>query len=220
VVRVKGVDATGFWIRVQEWEYLDGWHTSETVSYLAMERGRHQLPDGAWVEAGRLVTNATNAFIAQRFSEPLYETPVVFATVTSVNEADAVTTRLRNVSVKGFEVGMQEQESNPRQHLAESVDFIAFEPSFGVVDGLRYEVGLTSSAVSDEPQTLLYQDSYEQAPLFLADMQTANGMDTANLRWTDRNETSLEFWVSEEKSKDSETTHTTESVGYFVVDAE
>jgi hypothetical protein len=185
-----------------------------------MERGRHQLPDGAWVEAGRLVTNATNTFVAQPISEPLHETPVVFATVTSINEADAVTTRVRNVSVNGFEVGMQEQESKPQKHLAESIDFIAFEPSFGVVNGMRYEVALMNSGVTDKPQTLLYQGSYEQAPLFVADMQTANGLDTANLRWENRNETSLEVWVSEETSKDSETTHTTESVGYFVAAAE
>jgi len=220
VVRVKGIDATGFWIRVQEWDYLDGKHAYETVSYLVMERGRHQLPDGAWVEAGHLVTSATNTFVAQHFSEPLYETPVVFATVTSVNEPDAVTTRLRNVSMKGFEIGMQEQESKPQKHLAESIDFIAFEPSFGVVNGMRYEVELMSSRVTDKPQTLVYRDSYERAPLFLADMQTSNGMDTSSLRWENRNEVSTDLWVSEEQSKDSETSHTNESIGYFVAAAD
>lgn len=215
VVRVKGVDATGFWIRVQEWDYLDGRHASETVSYLVIERGRHQLPDGAWVEAGRLVTGATNSFVTRSFSEPLYETPVVFATVTTVNEADAVTTRLRKVTVKGFEVGMREQESKPQKHLAESIDYVAFEPSFGVVNGLRYEIGFMAGGVTDKPKTLLYQGSYAQEPLFLADMQTTNGIDTANLRWRNRNEASLELWVSEEKSKDSEIAHTTESIGYF-----
>jgi PKD repeat protein len=216
VVRVKGIDRTGFWIRVQEWDYLDGKHAYETVSYLVMERGRHELPDGAWVDAGRLVTSATGTFVARSFSQPLYETPVVFATVTTVNEADAVTTRLRKVTVKGFEVGMQEQESKPQKHLAESIDYVAFEPSFGVVNGLRYEVELMAGGVTDKPKTLLYQGSYVRAPRFLADMQTTNGPDTANLRWKNRNEASLELWVSEEKSKDSEIAHTTESIGYFV----
>jgi PKD repeat protein len=220
VVRVKGIDRTGFWIRVQEWDYLDGSHTYEKVSYLVMERGRHQLPDGAWVEAGRLVTGATNTFVARSFSEPLYEPPVVFATVTTVNEADAVTTRLRKVTVKGFEVGMQEQESKPQKHLAEAIDYVAFEPSFGVVNGLRYEIGLMAGGVTHKPTTLLYQGSYVREPLFLADMQTTNGADSATLRWKNRNEASLELWVSEETSKDSEINHTNESVGYFVAAGE
>jgi hypothetical protein len=34
VVRIQNVDATGFEMRIQEWEYLDGRHATETVSYL------------------------------------------------------------------------------------------------------------------------------------------------------------------------------------------
>ena len=54
--------------------------------------------------------------------------------------------------------------------------------------------------------------------MFLADMQTTNGADTANLRWRNRNEVAVEIGVSEEQSKDSETSHAAESVGYFAAD--
>ena len=156
VVRVYGVDGDGFWIRVQEWGYLDGKHANEAVTYTAMERGRHQLPDGAWVEAGRLA-KGTTTFATTTFSEPFGEMPVVFSTVTSVNEADAVVTRMRRISVTGFQVRMQEQEINKQTHLPESVDYIAWEPSFGVVNGLRYEVGFVTGQVSSNRQTLVYQ---------------------------------------------------------------
>jgi len=32
--------------------YLDIVHTTETVSYMVVERGIHELSDGTWVEAG------------------------------------------------------------------------------------------------------------------------------------------------------------------------
>jgi hypothetical protein len=219
VARVYGIDRDGFWIRVQEWDYLDGNHAYETVSYVAMERGRHQLPDGAWVEAGRL-DKGTIAFAVTTFSEPFGEVPVVFSTVTSVNEADAVVARMRQISVTGFQVRMQEQEVNKQKHLPESIDYIAWEPSFGVVNGLRYEVGRMGAGVSSKVTTLVYQAAFAQPPMFLADMQTTNGGDPANLRWLNRNDVAVEVWVSEEQSKDAETVHAAESVGYFAADEE
>jgi hypothetical protein len=51
-------------------------------------------------------------------------------------------------------------------------------------------------------------------------MQTTNGGDPANLRWLSRNEVAVEVWVSEEQSKDAETEHVAESVGYFAADKE
>lgn len=174
VVRIYGIDRDGFWIRVQEWDYLDGQHPDETVSYMVMERGRHQLPDGAWVEAGRFA-NGTVAFAAKTFSKPFAKVPVVFATVTSINESAAVVTRMRHIpSSPDSRFGMQEQESNRQQHLPESIDYIAWEPSFGVVNGLRYEVGIITGGVTNKGRTL-HQADFAQPPLLLADMQTMNG---------------------------------------------
>ena len=81
-------------------------------------------------------------------------------------------TRLRDVTREGFAVGMQEQEANSQEHLPEVIHYIAWEPSFGVVNGLRYEVGLTDARVTDQPYSLLYKGVFERPPLFLADMQT------------------------------------------------
>jgi PKD repeat protein len=218
VVRVDGVDPEGFSIRVQEWDYLDGYHAEETVSYIVVERGYHQLPDGVWVEAGRLETNATNSFVSEPLSAPFAETPVVFAVVSSANEGDAVATRLRNITEKGFEIGMREQELNRQRHLSETIDYIAWEPSFGEVNGMRYEVDLMSTGVTHMPETLVYRSGFAAPPLFVADMQTTAGRDTANLRWNNRTEASVDVWVAEEQSKGDEMRHVAESVGYIVLD--
>jgi len=42
VVRIRNVDSNGFEVRIQEWDYLDGIHGEETVSYIVMEQGLFQ----------------------------------------------------------------------------------------------------------------------------------------------------------------------------------
>ena len=47
VVRIKNVDSTGFDIRIQEWDYLDGSHAFETVYC----NGARELYLGKWSES-------------------------------------------------------------------------------------------------------------------------------------------------------------------------
>lgn len=219
VARVTGIDQKGFSIRVQEWDYLDGVHGEETVSYVVMERGRYQLPNGAQIEAGSVNTSATNAFISKAFTKTFATIPVVLAAVNSTAEGDAVTARVRYASRTSFQVGMREQEANKQSHKTERIDYIAWEPSAGEVNGMPYEVGRTASVVTDRRYTLTYEP-FESPPLFLAKMQTTNNGDTAELRWDNRYEETLEVWVAEEQSKDAEVSHVAESVGYLLIDAE
>ncbi len=220
LIRIKGISQTGFQVRVQEWDYLDGGHATESASYLVMERGRHQLPDGVWVEAGSVQTKATNAFQYQAFGAAFTQAPVVFAAVTSVNEEDAVNARLQQITNKGFYVGMREQQANAQQHLAERIDYIAWEVSKGTVAGLRYEVGRTGNRITSSQASLTYQSVFEQTPVFVADAQTTNVGDAFSLRWTGLNADGVKLWVQEEQSKDTETKHGKEEVGYFLADVE
>ncbi len=218
VVRVDGIDADGFWIRVQEWDYLDGYHASEVVGYLVMERGRHQLADGSWVEAGRLQTSTTNAFDHTTFDGPFAVTPVVLMGVTSVSEDEAVTARVRKIDLDGFEFGLREQEANVQTHVVETIDYIAWEPSSGVIGDLRYEVGRTLDKVQDLPHTLVYNSAFDLPPVLIAGMQTTDGGDTASVRWQNRSAGAVDVWVDEEQSLNSEIAHTTEVVGYFLLE--
>ncbi|WP_040729558.1 fibronectin type III domain-containing protein [Thiocapsa marina] len=220
IVRVDAIDADGFSIRVQEWDSLDDAHDLETVSYLVMERGRHQLSNGAQVEAGSLITGTTQAFQRHTFTAAFEDAPVIFATVVSFNESDAVTARLHAIESDGFDVGLREQEANSQRHLPERVDFIAWEASTGVVDGMQYEVGRTGRNVDHDAHNLVYQTAFVRSPVLVADMQTTHGDDTAALRWKNLNVESVALRVQEEGSRDRETTHVLEDVGYFVADVE
>ena len=216
VVRIRNVDATGFEIRVQEWDYLDGIHAEETIGYIVMERGTHTLPDGTMVEAERFETDRTGSFENMAFSRTFQVVPVVITAVSSDNEADAVTTRVRNISTNGFELRMQEQELNAQIHDTETISYIAWEPSSGTMDDLTYEIKKSDDEVTHGLHTVVYHESFMNIPVFLADMQTTNGGNTANLRWQDKDFYGVDVKISEEKSRDGERRHTTESVGYML----
>ena len=217
VVRIRNVDSSGFEIRVQEWDYLDGIHSEESVSYMVMERGTYTLHDGTRIEAGSFETNKTSSFGSISFGQLFIQVPVVLASVASCNESDAVIGRLRNANTTGFQFRMQEQELNTQSHVAETIDYIAWEPSMGSVDGISFEVDRTADAFTQVFQPIQFTQIFMNIPLVLADMQTADGGDTANLRWRNKDFWQVEFMVSEEQSRDEEMNHTTEAVGYLAV---
>ncbi len=51
-VRVRNITDTGFEYQIDEWDYLDGNHTKESISWLAIESGSHVLSDGRVISAG------------------------------------------------------------------------------------------------------------------------------------------------------------------------
>ena len=140
---------------------------------------------------------------------------MVVTSNTSFNGQDAVTGRVKSVTSQGFEYTLQEQESLSDGHAAEIISYIAWEPSSGTVDGMAYEIGKTGSDVSDGFHTVQFKTNFKNPPLFFADMQTANGADPANVRWQNRDEYAVEIQIDEEQSKDDETTHAAETVGYM-----
>ena len=208
VVRIGSVDATGFEIRVQEWDYLDGIHAEETVGYMVMERGSYILEDGTKVEAGTFDTDNTSSFGAVSFNQTFTTEPVVITAVSSYYGADAVTTRMRNISIDGFEFRMQEQELNSQSHTTETISYIAWEPSSGTVGDLTFEVEKTDDVITHDLQTIVYNETFINPPVFLADIQTTDGGDTANLRWQDKDYYAIDIKIAEEQSLDSETYHT------------
>lgn len=222
VVRVRNVDATGFELRIQEWDYLDGIHGEEQVSYIVMERGSHLLKDGTRVEAGKFNTAATESFDRVSFVQPFAVTPVIIGGIVSYYDDVAVAGRVRNIDVNGFDYRLQEQEANIRngvgQHGAENIAYIAWEPSIGI-DGYVYEVGLTPRYMNHTfRRPITFAAEYEEAPLFLADLQTTGRrLDTANLRWRNKTATNIEVKVDEEQSANLEMRHGREAVGYIVL---
>ena len=220
VIRVRNVTGSGFEVRVQEWEYLDGHHAIEQVDYLVIESGSYELPGGSRVEAGRFSANAAGSFAAVQFKQPFSTVPVVMTATTSVNEGDAVTMRLRNITTTKFDYRIQEQEANDQRHTPEEAGYIAWEPSAGSMDGLVFEIGRTANSVTHNFQAVPFYEPFSSPPVFLAGMQTFDGSDTAAVRWQKKQPDGIEVKVEEEQSMDAETDHTTEVIGYMVFEAQ
>ncbi len=216
VIAIDGIDTTGFWLRIEEWDYLDDWHVPESLGYLAMERGVYELADGTRVEAGRLAAAAADAWTRVGFTGDFTTAPVVVAAVMSADDDQTVIARLHGIDTEGFDVRLYEQEANPPSARVETVSFIAWEPSVGEVNGLGFAVVRTAETLSDLPQPLQFEPAFGRPPVFIADIQTTNGGDPANLRGHNLSATGLTIGISEEQSLDAETSHTDEAVGYFV----
>lgn len=121
--RIRNIQSNSFEVLIEEWDYLDGWHTPEDLHYLVVEAGRHQLPDGRFMEAR--VVNAGRYAQWFSFGQAFFDPPVVLAHCNSDNDADAVVTRLGNISASGFAVSLQEEEAGDQIHPTESIGVIA-----------------------------------------------------------------------------------------------
>jgi hypothetical protein len=216
VVRIRNVDPSGFEIKVQEWPYLDGWHISETISYLVIEQGQYQLSNGTRLEAGKFNSGEAEYHQPVLFDQSYSADPVVITSITTFNEADTVTGRIQNITTEGFEYRLQEQEANAPVHATETIAYIAFEPSSGSVTGQDYAAGKTADIVTHESFNIIYPKTFGTAPVFLAGMQTTDGEDPANIRQNNMDGFSVDVLIDEEQSGDSEIYHTTEVVGYIV----
>jgi len=219
VVRICDVDSNGFDIYVQEWDYLDGNHSDESVNYIVMEQGTYILPCGAMVEAKTFNTNVMTSFKQITFDNPFNQIPVIIASVCSCQEEDVVNIRIRNISTTGFGLRMQEQELNNQTHAIETISYIAWEPSSGVIGNLSFKVAKTDNVVTDDWQTIIYEEIFPN-PMFFANMQTTKGSDAANLQFKNMDVSQIDIKVSEGQSRDNETDHIAETVGYIIIGQE
>ncbi len=214
VIRIRNVDETGFDIRIQEWDYLDGFHAHETIQYIVMEQGNYTLSNGARIEAGSFT--ARHRFRSQEFNQSFQVKPVLFSTISSFNEEDAVTGRYRRVATNGFEYKLSEQERNRRsRHADENVGYIAWEPGSGSVGSFQYEVGKTDNSVTSLWHQIDFQSQFTERPFFIADMQSYNSRENAAVRYNNLSPFDVYVKIEEETSKDRETDHIPEAVGYM-----
>jgi len=216
VVRIRNVEPGGFEICLQEWEYLDGVHAQEMVSFLVVEQGSYILEDWTRVEAGTFETGKTKGFETVRFHQPFETKPVVMGAVISFDESDTVTGRIRKITKSGFRYRLQEQERNSQVHATETISYIAWEPSSGTLDGLAFEINRTADVVRHAFHTISFDQEFMSIPMFFADMQTMAGSNTANVRWQNNDVFGVDVQIDEEQSRDREINHTTEVVGYMV----
>ena len=216
-MRVRNVTDYGFEFQLDEWDYLDGKHGSETVRWVAIEQGVHTLSNGQVIEAGSSSASGATASVgltAGAFSSA----PRVLAQVATTNDARAVTDRVSGVTTSKFNLGLIHEEAKAtNSHGVETVDWIA------VQNGGSGDVGLVAgrayNKVGDGPATIDFTGAFTSANYaVIADLNSVRETDTADLRFSAVTGTSFTAFADEEQSKDAETGHAAETVAYFATD--
>ena len=215
VVRIRNLTGNGFEIRIQEWDCYDGIHQPETVGYLAVESGVHTLADNLKVEAGQFVYNGNGKLVSRAFKQVFQEAPVVMAAVTTVNDPAAVTVRLNQITCKEFRIKLQEQEANVQDHGNEMVSYIAWQPSSGSFNSIRFEVDTTDRVFNQRFSNISFIQPHSAAPVFLVQMQSIFGGNPAYVTWQNRDIEGVEVSIAEETSFDAEKWHVKEILGFM-----
>lgn len=185
VVRVRRVTKRSFQVRFQEWDYLNGRHGKESISYLAVEPGSWSLGRGNTLLAASTDIRTTNVKRPKTiaFSRSFSANPVVLAQVQTTNGGGAVTDRIVSVRSNKFKVAMQNQEAGAR-HSKEIIGYVAVSQGATELGGVSCATGVTGRRVTHKP----------------CKVGTAEG--------------ACKISIEEEQSNDSEVRHAREAVGY------
>ncbi len=202
-------EATGFRFTMDEWENHDGPHPRvEDINWIAVEEGSHVLPDGRLIEARHADADGDGEAVG--FSAGFSAPPVVLTTVASDNDASNVDSDPYNITASGFNLIVEEAESQDGVHGTEQVGWIAIEPGNGTDSG----AALNGSTVNSGWSTYSTGDDFTN-PITVAETQTRNDTDTGNVIF--RNDSAgtdtIQLRFEEDTSVDGDTGHADEGVG-------
>lgn len=204
-------DTTAFTFIIEEWEYHNGSHNAtETVNWLAIEKGVHTLPDGRTIEAGTSTISSTGqntggtASFAGGFTDP----PVVLTSVMSENDTTTVDSDPSNITATGFDLTLQEEEAQDGVHAAETIGWIAIEEGGDATSG----TASTNTGLDERVDTIDLNASFTNS-VVLGETQTLNGPDTATVVIDSQSNSTVDVFLEEEQSDDPETNHINETVG-------
>lgn len=170
-IRITDITTTGFQALVIEPDSFDGRHIPQNVQYIAVEPGRHILPGGTVIEAGRTNTSAvqrgpgvsgSSSFTSVSFSAPLGNAPAVLPQIQTANSETRnvptqssrphITALAVNANTSGFQLALERSQSAIGNVLTETVGWIAFpagvSDSFDDISGSTVNWGASNSSNS------------------------------------------------------------------------
>ncbi len=233
VVRMQNLAVNSFQIRLQNPSGAAS--VADDVHCLVVESGQWTLPDGRLIEAQHYtstVTAAKGSWTAETQSYLNgYSKPVVLGQVMTTNDANWSTfwnqgaSRTAPPNSDSLQTGKEVAEDTNVVRVDEEIGFIVIEQGVGTANGLTYEATLGADTVRGLNVAAVdysFNQSFSEAPevaiVTMAGMDGNNGA-WAMLRGADAlTQTTITTVVDEDQISDSERTHTTEQVGYFVFD--
>jgi hypothetical protein len=194
---------------LDEWEYQDNKrNVSETINWLAVEAGVHQLADGRLVEAGTVVADPTSGTVA--FAAKFTGTPVVLTSVMSRFKPEAVDSNPTAVTATGAEIRLESEKARAGKAGKELVGYIALQTGTGVqriadgVDSTRRNFTMTGTFTN---------------AVVLAEEQTAKQTDPGIVQIGGVSGATVTLFFDEDQSAGLDTSHGKEDLGIVGLEA-
>lgn len=229
VVRITDVQADSFTLYVHEAPDQNGAHArTESVSYIVLEAGLWDLPNGARLEVDTVNTTATTGsqitprtWLQINFASTFSAMPVVISQVQSNNDPTWVKTRQRLTDNMKFEVAMEPADSATTPHAGETIAWLALTNSSGNWDGHLYEANLFGG-VTHNWKSLSFAQDFTAAPRFLGAVGSYVGGNGVTMRY-DRQSltaTGVNIMLEEDTTVDTEVEHYGETIRYLAIEGD
>jgi serralysin len=223
-VRISHVKGDRFTAYIQEPTHLDGKHVAERVSYLVLEAGQWQLPNGATLAVGTTDTAATTTsrnWMRVQFGQDFPDDPAILSQVQTNRDGSFVRTRQRWGTPKGVQLALEEEEAlRGSGHGSERVGWLALSSGSGDWNGHTYQAGTSAVRVTHEWQSLPFVASFRQSPQVLASIASFRGNNPAGLRYRQLGTNQVDLAIEEDKSLDAEVAHRAESVDFLAIEGD
>ncbi|MEL6927302.1 MAG: CAP domain-containing protein [Cyanobacteria bacterium J06600_6] len=221
IARITDIQSDEFSFYLQEPEYLDGVHGTESLSYLVLESGTWELEDGTILEVGTVNTNATttsSSWADIDFQNDFVTAPAVMSQVQTKNGGQFVRTRQDKASIDGFELAMEEEEALKNSgHASETIGWLAIETGYGSWDGMNFRAGHTGARIDHTWDKINFAQFFDDSPSLFASVATYHGSDPVGLRYTNLGASSTQIRLEEDRSLDTEIGHSNESVDFLAI---
>lgn len=233
-IRITNISTTGFDELILEPENWDGRHLAQETQYIAVEPGRHVLPNGTIIEAGfvdmtetQFGTGFTGGVASWRpisFSSPLPGTPVILHQLQSANSETRnvanqssqphITSIARNPNISGFQLAIDRSQANSGPFpSAERVGWIAIQSgqsgSFPDTGGanINWSTRTTTTNIRGWDNGC-FANSHgltgSSNPVVIAKKITRNNDDGGWLRYCSIDASTISLRVDEDRDQDNE----------------
>ena len=217
-MRLRNVTDAGFEYNQEEWDYLDGSHTTETLGFLALSAGSYTLDDGTRIEVGRATVDHTGGRVVFDRAFEDGNAPLVLTTVQTNNDPAAVNTLTSNVDATGFDVKLIEEANADGIHGVETVGYIAITAASGSLGGTDFVYGSVASAANGATTTASYGQTLSNAVVF-ANPQTSAEDEAADLRIRQLQNNQVRFEYDSAGGPGSNSVVPSEQIGFLAFDA-
>ncbi len=212
VENYENFPGSSFDIILQEADYLDGYHVTEQVNYMATYTGNFTLDDGTKVEVGTTTVDFADYMHGITFNTPFSERPIVLTQIQSSTDDGFKIVRQESVKTgkDGFDFKIESEGRELDPNDTAEVAWIAIEQGSGVNNGYNFTAESYGKSLTHEWSQI--GDGFEfgdngLSTKFFGAVSSYNGTDPVALRLDEDR-----AMAQEGQATDEEVIHTREDL--------